>query len=764
MDNNTLIPVEPGNQGSRSYPYGYPAAIDAEVLSPSSPSISLSFVTAAIRRWWKICLPVGLILGAGVALATWFLMEPEYESAAWLLIHSSKPFLVEPGAGGMGEGARFRGTQAQLIQNPVVLNPVLNLLTPQELSVMPQARDQQLQWMKERIVVASPQESELFMISFRANDPKMAKNVVTLIVGEYLRYRREVDRVEKETEIIRGLDEEETKHKNAVKLIQGEIQNLYAEVFPGQEAQVFDERGSGFVQSNPLALLESKKLDAMMEKAIMQRELRELQSGMEDAPTEPPAELVDAALTADDRIAAKQAEVDEAKRLYDDAFNKAPEMPMVGRLKTSWDKAEDELAALREELRPEITTAMMKAAAAETKSRKIQREAELKGGMRNFEEYENVLSQQIGKKTEELKTLSASKLRLEDAQRRLNLENDLLSQLNVRRTLLQTERAAPEQVTLASQPELPTRPSNTAWPYVVLAGVGCLFFPFGLAMGWEFLARRVATSKDLTLNPTINVIGEITQFPSRRMRVDAELEGTPVYEESVDQVCASLMYSPNTEEMKVFAVCSAVSGEGKTSVAAQLAMSFARATADRVLLIDGDLRDPDLAQLFNVEEAPGLAEVLASRCSPREAIITDWSPKLHLLPAGYLNQRPQSLFGQGRFKEALKELAAGYDYVIVDTPPVLCASEALAIAKAADGVLFCSMRDKSRSAQVNAAITRIREAGGNTIGCILSGIPKREYLSHYGNYAKAYAVDATEYEGADDAWEAPQEGPAAEPE
>ncbi|MDA7977324.1 MAG: polysaccharide biosynthesis tyrosine autokinase [Pirellulales bacterium] len=758
MSDKALIPSDGQEQQNHirpGYGYGYPAAMDVEVTG-SGAGFSLSFVTAALRRWWKLCLPVGLILAVGASVAIWFLKKPEYQSDAWLQIHSAKPFLAFEGSSleDRLSMARFRGTQAQLIQSPVILHPVVNKLDASELDVMPPAIDQQIEWLRERVVVASPGESEFFKVSFTANDPEMARNVVELIVKEYLRYRREVDRKERETDLLQRLDEEQANHEEAKELIQKEIQKLFAQVYPSLDPGIFDEQGSGMVQANPLAVLEAKRLDTLMDKAIMNRELRELQLGVDELPAEPPEELVDAAVDADEEILVKVAEVDEAKRLYDDAFAKAPNLPVVEQLKDEWVDKQDELDRLRSEVRPEIQENMRNEMAGQLKSKRIQRVADIEASLRNFDEYEKVLKGQIDKKKEELKALGATRLELQEAIRRRDIEDSALTRLSVRRTELQTERGAPEQVNLKAAPLLPTASVSTAWPYIFLASLVCLCLPFGVTMAWEFWTKRVSNSRDIKHSSMINVIGEITQFPTRRLDVDAELDGTPIYEESIDQVCATLMYSPQTEDMRIFAVCSAVSGEGKTSVAAQLAMSLARACSERVLLIDGDLRDPDIANLFHIDESPGLSEVLSSRCSPREAIFADWQPKLHLLAAGYLSDRPQAIFGQGRFQAVLKELAAGYDYVVIDTPPILCASEALAIAKAADGVLVCSMRDKSRTSQVAAAVSRVRDAGGTPVGCVLSGIPRRDYLNHYGTYAKAYAVDSQQLPDEDD-WDHP---------
>jgi capsular exopolysaccharide synthesis family protein len=209
-----------------------------------------------------------------------------------------------------------------------------------------------------------------------------------------------------------------------------------------------------------------------------------------------------------------------------------------------------------------------------------------------------------------------------------------------------------------------------------------------------------------------------------------------VFEESVDSLRTSLTLSEELSEMRILAVTSAVNHEGKTSVAAQLAVSLARATQHLTLLIDGDLRSPDIHRLFEIPESPGFAEVLAGQCSLEQAIVTNWGKHVHLLPAGTLRASPHKLLGNGAREWLRSNLPNRYRYVIIDTPPVLAASEALVLAKAADACLLCTLRDVSRMGQVKKAQQRLEAAGSYPAGLVLNGLPTRTYAQRYGSYAQ----------------------------
>jgi polysaccharide biosynthesis transport protein len=255
-------------------------------------------------------------------------------------------------------------------------------------------------------------------------------------------------------------------------------------------------------------------------------------------------------------------------------------------------------------------------------------------------------------------------------------------------------------------------------------------------VGLEYLRRRVSNREQLEQGGQIAVLGEVTALPRRRRsqkdgHANRDLQ---LFEESIDGLRTFLTLRESMIGMKVIAVSSAISREGKTSIAAQLAVSLASATGERTLLIDGDMRSPDVDTIFGVERGPGLVEVLQGEVQIEEAIETDFNNTLHLLTAGNLTTNPHRLLGNGEFATLLSTLRGTYHYIVIDTPPILSASEALVMARAADAAILCARRDFSRVDQVAEARDRLRQSGVKTAGAVLSGIPPRMYERRYGSY------------------------------
>jgi capsular exopolysaccharide synthesis family protein len=230
------------------------------------------------------------------------------------------------------------------------------------------------------------------------------------------------------------------------------------------------------------------------------------------------------------------------------------------------------------------------------------------------------------------------------------------------------------------------------------------------------------------------VVGEVTALPRRSRAVDRRGRGSrdiKLFEESVEGLW---MYLTLSESITSIAVTSAISGEGKTSLAVQLAISIAGTTGGRTLLIDGDMRSPDVHRLFGIACGPGLVDLLNGDAELGDAIETGFSDQLHVLSAGRTNSSPCRLLQGDSYLQLMEKLKECYDYVIIDTPPILSASEALLMARSADAALLCVRRDFSRLSQVQEAHWRLKAAKVKTAGAVLSGIPVRSYVRRYGEY------------------------------
>jgi capsular exopolysaccharide synthesis family protein len=211
---------------------------------------------------------------------------------------------------------------------------------------------------------------------------------------------------------------------------------------------------------------------------------------------------------------------------------------------------------------------------------------------------------------------------------------------------------------------------------------------------------------------------------------------TSDFEEAVRTIRNTILLSDFEGRLSSIALTSAAPSEGKSTVAAHLAI----ANADRgkkTLLVDGDLRRPSLHTKFGLTPREGLSNVLTGEMTWQNAVIPiEGRPNLCLLPSGPSSHRAADLIGP-RLATLLDEFAKEYDLVILDSPPLLGFAECLQMTTAADGVLIVSLAGETRRKAVAAVISVLSRLRANVIGVVLNQVSQNtssEAYSYYGYY------------------------------
>jgi capsular exopolysaccharide synthesis family protein len=260
------------------------------------------------------------------------------------------------------------------------------------------------------------------------------------------------------------------------------------------------------------------------------------------------------------------------------------------------------------------------------------------------------------------------------------------------------------------------------------AGFGaCLCCLLGVGM-WEMRSRRIGTVEEVKKGLGMTIVGALPHLPGPGRGQPGGLESAPgeafqqrLLTESVDATRTLLLNRARAEGTRTLMITSADSGEGKTSLAAQLAASLARA-GYRTLLVDGDLRSPALHALFGLGVAPGLCEVLRVEAPLAEAVQPTTLAGLSFLPAGTWDGLALRALARERGRGLFEALKVRFDFVVVDSAPVLPVADSLLLAQHVDGVLFSLLRDVSRAPAVYAAQERIAMLGVRVLGAVVNGV------------------------------------------
>jgi len=214
---------------------------------------------------------------------------------------------------------------------------------------------------------------------------------------------------------------------------------------------------------------------------------------------------------------------------------------------------------------------------------------------------------------------------------------------------------------------------------------------------------------------------------------DGDQADLAVATEQYRKLAATLHHAQGSRGLKLIMVTSANAGEGKSLTASNLALTLSESYQRRVLLIDADLRRPSLHTVFGVPNDTGLSDWLA-RDSIEGLAVVEVSPHLSVLPSSRPMEDPTSALTSGQMRRILEEARAGYDWTIIDTPPIGLLTDARLLAEMVDGVVIVVQAEKSPYPDVVRAIENIGRE--RVLGAVLNRLQLVPGDAHY--YASYY--------------------------
>lgn len=189
--------------------------------------------------------------------------------------------------------------------------------------------------------------------------------------------------------------------------------------------------------------------------------------------------------------------------------------------------------------------------------------------------------------------------------------------------------------------------------------------------------------------------------------------------ESYRTLRTNIRFSTMGRSSKILLITSAGSDEGKTTTATNLAVSYSQENK-KVLLIDGDLRNPSLQNVFSRSNKRGLTDVLSGQCGLEAAVSTTAIANLSVLTAGTIPPNPSEILGSERMQELLKEVSAYYDVVLIDSPAALDVSDAQILGTMSDGVVLVAHQGKVTKDELKRVKRGMDHVNAHILGVVLN--------------------------------------------
>jgi capsular exopolysaccharide synthesis family protein len=295
-------------------------------------------------------------------------------------------------------------------------------------------------------------------------------------------------------------------------------------------------------------------------------------------------------------------------------------------------------------------------------------------------------------------------------------------------------------VDAAEVPRSPAGP-NTRTDFllaVLVGGVVAVGFVFGL----EYLDNRLKSPDEITAHLRMPCLGLVPAAPDTYVTGGAPLinNGVPAYfSEAFRTIRTNVLFSSVEEGSRTIVVTSTGPGEGKTVVSSNLALALAQAN-QRVLLIDADMRRPQIHSYFSHPQEPGLSNFIVGNSEVGDVVRPSGVPQLWLLPSGLIPPNPAELLGSMKFKEFLATLKERFDWVIIDSPPVMAVTDACILAHSAHGVLFVVGSEMTSRKAARGALKQLALAQAGLMGAVLNRVDVEHHGHYYsGYYRTAYA-------------------------
>lgn len=315
---------------------------------------------------------------------------------------------------------------------------------------------------------------------------------------------------------------------------------------------------------------------------------------------------------------------------------------------------------------------------------------------------------------------------------------DIVGQLETTKS----DKNSPVNVTVVDQPTVAKAPvSPKPTQNLALGLILGLLLGLGLAVLRDRFDTLLRTKDDVSDVTDATILGGVPfdgDAPQHPLIVQADPHSSRA--EAFRSLRTNLQFVDPANPPKSIVITSSLAGEGKTTTAANLALTLAQA-GSRVCIIEGDLRRPRLLRYLGLEGAVGLTDVLIGRADLDQVLQPLGDHSLAVLGAGALPPNPSELLGSPAMRGVLEQLGQCFDYVIIDAPPLLPVTDAAVASTLVDGVVVVVGSGINHRDHLTTALDSLGHVNAKVLGVVVNRLPKRSGGQRYYDYRYEYRPD-----------------------
>ncbi len=705
-----------------------------------------------LRQYWQVVSRdkfkiVGLALGVSLLAALWvFSVEPVYEATATLLIESgaAKVVSIEEVYSPDSNAEEYYATQFELLNSPTVANKVIDELalmkSPEFESLQgkgkgaksqpaadARARQRTVGAYLERLDIAPINKTRLVAVTFAAHDPALAASIANTHARNYIADM-----------LATKLDFSES----ATDWMSERLQDVSSKLRRSEQAlQEFREREQVF-DAEGLQSLSSKNLNELTSRLVeTQRELQMAQSA---------ARQIERVQQTDSDSEAKAEQLESIPAVSRNA--------LVQRFKEQKATSRRAIAELGKTYGPKHPKFITAVAEFKTASGNLRRQISIvvEGVKKQYamaQAEEQALRESIEEAKQQYHLTGRKESELLNLQREVQTNRQLYDIFyNRMQETAETgglQYANARVVAPALAPLEPVRPNQPLT--IVMAFFGSLVLGVLIAFVRESFDNTLKSSADverILQQPLLGAIPKLKTANGKplelgRMFLNSDRSSdhnadAPYFKEAIRTIRTAITLSAQFKPHKMLMLTSAVSGEGKSVTALNLAYAFGQ--LDQVLLVECDLRRPTLgAQLEIPADMPGISQLLTNEAKLEECIVYPEADKIQFITAGAAPHNPLELLSSPAFTALMLQLRHDYDLVILDCPPILPISDATVIASKMDAAIFVARAGSTPVEQIKAGLEKLRDTNVTVLGVVANALENERAPAPYGGRTASFS-------------------------